>query len=761
MNRVARAALTLTLAALCAVAVAEKPSVAIYPFASQEVVLGVALAERVGAALESKFEVYGPAETPALVPPLVVQGGFISPLQLLSSDFGAVEVRDADSVSLLRETLGVDWALSGVVRMEGGELKLELLLASRERVQRLQVRSPAGEPGRLAHKVLAVLGARLGVDLLPADTEIDLASAYGDYVAALALLGGGFVSEATQRLDEALSQRDEPRWERVRRDLERTFEGELGENVALQAAASLSLAPFDEELSARYFERLEAERAFPAAATWLATLEVSRNDPEAAEAAFARAARYPYGQAARALYLAVQGEDARSELEQVLLSGQRGPLLAASLAAQLLNETELEKALLTQLTRLAPSLTYSFERLSFIAFDEDDPLAAAQALAVAVGLEEGSDLYWTNLGWAYYLLGFLERSEEASVRATQLNANQEVAWYNLGLVRAVTGRLDEAVPAYRRALALDPAVNEEAVEDLENALELFPGEAGVHYALGLLYEAQGRRSDAAGQFERFLEATRGEFPTFEAQAQERVRVLRAPPAPIAIDPGARLGLGPRSVEAAPYRPGDRLYPVFEVSTPGFALPGQLEIEVALEGEEAVRGARTVRVPDNAVGIRIDSVGVTLPPDLAPGEYALVIRVRADAERSTEASIPFRVEGEPSLLRQLVGRDVVMRVLETGAPFYLPRDVTTLSDERLLATLVEELRQTADAAEQALPVIEAGRFEGYSGGQLFRESSARDVADFLAFLLAQSDNHADFTFVDGYAQWALDGAPIGE
>src|SRR5690606_32937575 len=155
--------------------------------------------------------------------------------------------------------------------------------------------------------------------------------------------------------------------------------------------------------------------------------------------------------------------------------------------------------------------------------------------------------------------------EEASNRALELDGTQVVAAYNLGLVRATSGRLEEALDAYDYALRLDPVVNEEAVEDLENARKLFPGVAGVDYALGLLYEAEGRRSDARLAFRRYLRlADDAEPSNLVERAEERLAALLAPLPALETIGELTLNLGQRGPVAAPFHPGDPLYPSFEL-----------------------------------------------------------------------------------------------------------------------------------------------------------------------------------------------------
>lgn len=748
---------------LIGIGLAQPEGLAVYPFASQDVRLGVAIAERIATVLSEALEaeaVYGPAVTPALVPPLVVEDGFLSPLAYLSGSFESTDLSDANGAALLRDTLGVGAALVGEVRFAEEGLELSLSLATPDGVRTYLLDAAEDEPGALAQEAVAVVAAALDVAVSPMSLTIDLSGPYGDYIDAVTLLGGGFIGEAEEALERALEAEEntgDKTWRAVLEDIRATEEGETGSDPALQAAVSLNLTPFDTESAERYFGRLADATALPAAPLWAAVLKLGGGDEAGAREAFERV-DYPYGRAAAALYRAVHELEARAEVESLVEAEGRGTLLAASLAAQALGEVELEKRLLERLGEMAPGFAYSFERRSFIAFDEDDPLAAAQALAVATRLEPDNDLYWTNLGWAYYLLGLFGESEEASLTAVELAPNAVIALYNLGLVRATTGRLDEAMEAYDQALALDPEVDDEAVADLERALEERTADPALHFALATLLEAEGREERAEAQYERYLE--RGDASPRITEARARLDALRAPPPPINVSSTAALGLGRARFEAAPYHPGDRLYPSFELSTPGFELPDEVEVTLSLLEEgtpiEGVSASQPVRIPDEAVALQVENVGLELPRDLPPGAYTLQVRVDADEDREATLQLGLEVAGEPTLLRGLLGRDIAMRSL-SGSPLYT-EGLLGQGDEALLARLVAELRASADAADETLPEVETGRFEGLGGGALFSESSEADVRDFLTFLLAGGSQDASFVFADAYAQWALDGAP---
>ena len=706
------------------------------------------------------------------------------------------------AVALLRDALGVNAALGGRIDFARGQLELTFHLATPRGVHTFSATAPEANPERLAETMLAVLEQRLGLLSALADTEsgpesgtersadlldvaaIDLNAPYGDYIEGVALLSGGFVSEAQNALERAVrrSERGEidPRYEALLEVTRAAAKGDLASIDALPLAATIALnAPsFGDAQARRIFERLVEQSEIPAYDVWVGLLRVSEDEGDAASA-FDAAASYPFGRAARALYTVLSDgprADVMTDIEAAAQSDSSGALIGAVLAAQLLEDAELETRLATQLSRLAPSLPYSFERLSQLAFDADEPLAAAQALSVATQLESDSSLYWTNLGWAYYLLGRLEASEDASLRALELNADEFIAWYNLGLTRAVTGRLGVAMEAYDEALSRDPEVDDAAIEDLENALELYPDVTDIHFALGTLYEAEDRGDDATAQFERYLtrleeqpEGERPDAPRFEQRAETRLEVLRTPPAPIDIGDDARLSLGPDNLSVESFRPGDRLFPDFELFTPGLELPQEATLTLRLlDAQDApVDGAayeESFAIPGNAVALQIDDIGFSLPADLAPGRYTLDITLSARRERRTSAALPVEVAGEPSFVRQLISQGITLRGLASSRALYDERNVS-LENEALVQRLLSELRNSAEAAQSALPEVTTGRFEGLSGDALFNQSSAQDVRDFLTFLLGQGSAQGEqggdalnVSFVDAYAQWALEGAP---
>jgi len=737
-------------------------SVVVYPFDSQDTLLGVAVADRVAGAFEGEATVVGPDVAPGLLPPLVAKGGFVNLVTLI----GTGAMTGPSGAVLIRGATGADVAVTGSIAITDQGYRLSLEIASASGSRRVSLEAPKDAPGVLARDAAGAVALALGVDVPKVDTSLDLSGDFGQYVRALALVSAGLPQDASNLLSQLSRQGAlSARAQRLADDLDALLGSGPGKDPLRMAVASLSVAQLDETRSVDLFQKALAATDLPVAQVWIGALDSNVNDKQGATAAFDRAAqRYPFGQAARAAYRNDRGIDgASADIDAVLAgsaNGGAGPaaLLAASVAAQQAKLVEREKRALQALTHAAPYLPYSFERLSYIAFDQNQPLAAAEALRVAVDLDPGNALYWTNLGWSYYLLGFPDRSRQASQKALDLDASQSIAAYNLGLVEVTTGHLEAGLADYSTALRVDPKVDQEAIHDLERARTRFPAQAGVHFALARLYEADGQRVEARKAYQAYVDATTAGAP-LRAEAEHRVTVLSAPPPPMELNGPVKLTLGMRGAEASPYHPGDPVYPSFELSTPGDALPRQVTVRYRLlggDGGALATASEQVNIPRNAVGFVVDALALTLPKDLSAGTFQLEIAATSADGRSVTGASRVEVADGPVLLRQLLGRGIGMTSLDTGATLYGQADLA--HPGALTDILVQELRATASEAEQALPKATAGRFEGLSGSEVFQKSTSQDVADFLHYLLASGAHDTSFTFVDAYAQWVLDGTP---
>ena len=790
------------LAALLVAGHAAAISVAVHPFDSQDVLLGVAVADEVANSLVDRATVLGPDIAAGAIPPLIAEGGFISLSRVVGADRFAGEA----GADLLRGGTGADIAVTGSIELRDSGYTLRLAVAHPGGLRTAVLSAAADNPGRLAVLAGALIDKVIDEQLpeAAAGDGLPYASpaltgsfddAYGGYVRAVALVSAGLLDDAMVELTALQDADGAPdRAAALRDDLGAVLSSDVtaaaaesgldASRLIRRALLAVSSPQVDAVRGAELFATAREASGLPLADAWRGALYASVNDRAAAQdalAAAAAAAGFAYGRVTNVSFLTSRGSTAElSDLEELVAdpaAAGSAALLGASVVAEVAENVELQEAALLALSRTSPFLTYPLEFLSYLYFDQDDALAAAEVLAVAVELDPTSSLYWTNLGWAYYLLRSYELSEDASVKALDLDGSQSVAAYNLGLVRVASGRLEAGLEAYQRALRLDPTVNDEAVEDLENATELFPGVPAIDYALGLLYEAEGRRSDARTAFRRYLrravDVDSGEPSDFVERAGERLAVLEAPLPPLEVSGELTLSLGQRGPGDGPFHPADPLYPTFELTTPGDELPSHVTLSAELwpaessaqqiDGEAApeplLSASSEIEIPSGAVGYVVDVLELELPADLSAGDYRVDVVADGGEEQRVELSATFSVEGEPQVLRRLIGRGLVMTSFVSGSVIYDAADLASPGD--LTELLLVELANSASAADEALPEVTTGRFEGLGGAELFTSSSADDVNDFLEYILASGSRNARFAFVDAYAQWALDGAPAAE
>lgn len=745
-----RAKLWHTLAALLLLGTAAAGTVLVYPFRSEDPQVGTAVAHAVATALAHEDEVFGPAVAPTLVPPFMVAGGFYNPAGF-----------HADSASLsttvtLQSGSGADLAVNGEISEVDGFYILELQLVQHDGLASRTVQAPVGDLTQLARRTTGLISRVLDQERVPQVEQLDLDGVDGRRAQAVLQAGQiGGLEAALETLNDPLLAAD-PYSQQLRQAISAVLRGEDDADPALLAALSLNTAGLAEERSLHYFTLLDRQTDLPAVRLWRAVLLASQGDRAAAAEAFGYADRagYEYGRAARHGFLESPASVVRAELD----GADAAALIVYSVMGRALEDTSLEKQALRRLSRVNPWHVWPFERLSFIAFDEDEALEAGQALQVAVRLEPDSDLYWTNLGWAQYLLGLLEQSEQSSLRATLLAPQQYIASYNLGLVRSVTGRLESAIEAYDAALRHDPAVEDAAIEDLEDALRRYPREPAVHYSLAYLLEAAGQRSAALEQYRTYLNRAGAEAP-LAARAESRTVSLALPPPELQLPGGIRLFLGNVPVTADNLQAGDPLRPSFEVYTPGEVLPNLLDITLELlpaQGEPVASLASTVTLPPDTVGFVIDGYTLQLPRGLQPGDYSVMVTVSASEDREVSSELPVTVGPLLDPLRQLFGYGINLQSIESGGPLF---DRTDLGRwPTAVSLLQQELNVAAAAADEVLPSIETGRFAGLSGGAAFRQSGEADLREFISYIAHPDLQGSSFVFVDTYAQWVLEGTP---
>lgn len=722
-------------------------SLVVFPFDSQDISLGMAISNKISESFSDSLETYGPEVASGLIPPIVVSEGFYSLTRR------APALASKGSTSMLREIIGADYLISGSVDLMANDIVAHINLSTRDSVFSYEFTVDAENPGALVDSAVAALSLKMNIPMLITNTEIDLSSSYGDYINVLMLASYGEIEAALLRLEEMDRSAKE---DSLLAALEAVRVGLDYDNNPLMAVMSLALEPVDEQISLNYFEKFAAESSLPVVDIWLAALSDSRGDSVKASEYFDRAEFYPFGRAARAAYARARGLDYSQDEKIVLAQNDTAALLAIASAANFAEDIATEKQALRRLTEIMPDYIYPFERLSFIAFDEDDAISAAQALAVAVRLEPESDLYWTNLGWSYYLLGILDKSETASLHAVELNPDAHIALFNLGLARTVTGRLEEAIKAYNKAIAIDPEVDDEAVHDLENAKALYPNQADIYYSLAYLYEEELRRDEAAVEYQLYLDNNPSDTK-FAKDAKERIDVLLAPPAQFFISGNVSIGLGLAGIEAAPYHAGELIYPSFELSTDGDELPRNVKYDIVIvSGENVLTGSVVdYSIPENAIGYVIEDNAILLSHDAWAGNYELRITITTDDGRKAESVTNFEIAEGKRFLRQLISRDIIMYNVDDQA-FYSVKDLGK-SDEVLVELLAKEVNTLSAVADEVVPTIDTGRYAGKTGSQFFSEVTTVDVTDFLNYFLQTEANQTEFLFVDSFLQWALEVA----
>ena len=131
-------------------------------------------------------------------------------------------------------------------------------------------------------------------------------------------------------------------------------------------------------------------------------------------------------------------------------------------------------------------------------------------------------------------LSAMGRFDEAETyfRQALKGLDDPVTHFNMGLLLALTNRLDGAVAEYEKALRLDPMHSDSrtnlaaalarqgkldrAARELAVLLENDPENAGARTNLGLVFLQQGRPADARRQFEEALRLDPGLTPAREA-----------------------------------------------------------------------------------------------------------------------------------------------------------------------------------------------------------------------------------------------------
>jgi len=228
-----------------------------------------------------------------------------------------------------------------------------------------------------------------------------------------------------------------------------------------------------------YRRALDLDPKDIAAARGLGRSMASLGDASAARIAFGRAIEIDSSSAAAhndfGVFLFRSGDDARAVeelMEAVRLEPGRAVyhenLGRAYRRKGMLKEADRE---LTEASRLAPDDAAIWIALGRVRVEEKDVDGAATAYATALKLDPIREDAAADLGGLLADAGRLPDAEAALTGAIENNAKSPVLWNNLGVVRVRQGRYEQAIEAFRKAIALDAGF-EPAKTNLARATEL-------------------------------------------------------------------------------------------------------------------------------------------------------------------------------------------------------------------------------------------------------------------------------------------------
>ncbi len=436
----------------------------------------------------------------------------------------------------------------------------------------------------------------------------------------------------------------------------------------------------------------------------------------------------------QAFFLLSQGkrEEALKQAE-ALLQGDVLQRTAAHLVLRALEDPRWKESA-RSLAQAFPELPLAWEEVSFAAFHEGKGEEARDALLKALRLRPDYWLYWTNLGWAYYLTGDIPRAILASQRAVALRPNA-TAYYNLGLFKAIHGDYLGAKAAYDRALRLDEGEDfPEALEDLEERQE----------PLALFFRAY--LSERAGLPAKAL---------YQAFVETHPRHPLAQAAKRALDRGEgglvlevkRLSLIPGDLEARPFRAGEAVFPEVRLSAHPYLPRGELETLLYREGTLLAQEKKPLGFPPLTAALEEVAPAVTLPE---PGRYLLEVRYG-----QAQVAIPLEV-GPESLARKLYALGLEVRDLD-GALLLTAKEALGPEGDRLLVErTLEALRQAAPLAtgERLTAPLAQGPYAGKSVQSLLQNPTPEMVRAFYQAVLEAPELLAENDVVNALVNWLL-------
>jgi len=123
----------------------------------------------------------------------------------------------------------------------------------------------------------------------------------------------------------------------------------------------------------------------------------------------------------------------------------------------------------------------------------------------AVEIDASRPEYLMSAAWSCYQVGFLERAEAHARKAGALAPKSGQPRFLLGLIALARGRGTDALEAYEAGIALaTPGERGAAIGELRREMVTESLAPEAHFVLGLLLESDGKVSQAAEEFDRYV-----------------------------------------------------------------------------------------------------------------------------------------------------------------------------------------------------------------------------------------------------------------
>ncbi|GGJ17931.1 tetratricopeptide repeat protein [Deinococcus roseus] len=208
--------------------------------------------------------------------------------------------------------------------------------------------------------------------------------------------------------------------------------------------------------------------------------------------------KFPYARTLSEVIAMTRGQ----ELPENWPPEKRGVLTAAQ-AVILKNTGVTVKDTREALYQFLPHSEYALSEYSFLAFDQNNFQAARTVLERLVSINPNKPLYHTNLGWAQYKTGDALKALLSTNKALQINPEDEIAAYNLGLYNFTLGNDASARQAYDYAFSLGSYKDTQmALADLEESPD-----PRSHFYSGVLYEQLGNFPKAFQNIKQYMTLT--------------------------------------------------------------------------------------------------------------------------------------------------------------------------------------------------------------------------------------------------------------